>query len=121
MKNVIKYKDFIGSVHYSAEDEVFYGKLEGIDDLIMFEGKSVEELQNSFADAVEDYTEICKDTGKPLYKAYKGSFNIRIKPELHRKAAMKSTEMGISLNQLVEKAIKDILNERDHKTTHPNG
>jgi len=110
MKDVMKYKEFIGSVHYSAEDEVFYGKLEGVDDLITFEGESVEELKNSFAEAVEDYTELCQKIDKPVSKPYKGSFNIRIKPELHRKAALKSTEMGISLNQLVEKAISDILN-----------
>ncbi len=116
MKDVIKYKNFIGSVHYSAEDNVFYGKLEGIDDLVTFEGDSVEELKNALAEAVEDYTELCHETGKPLYKPYKGSFNIRIKPDLHRKAALKSTELGISLNQLVEKAICDILDKQDLKT-----
>jgi len=44
MKDVLTYKDFIGSVHFSAEDKVFHGKIEGITDLAAFEGKSVEEL-----------------------------------------------------------------------------
>ena len=116
MKDVIKYKEYIGSVHYSAEDDVFYGKLEGIDDLISFEGDSVIELKHAFKEAVDDYQAICKETGKPVYKAFKGSFNVRVRPELHRRAALKSTELGISLNQLVEKAISGILDSLDSNT-----
>ena len=113
---MIKYKEYIGSVHYSTENEVFYGKLEGIDDLISFEGHSVKELKNAFKEAVDDYQELCKETGKPFYKTFKGSFNVRIRPELHRRAAIKSTELGISLNQLVEKAISEILDKPDPNT-----
>lgn len=111
MKNAIKYKEYLGSVHFSAEDEVFYGKLEGIEDHISFEGDSVENLKQAFRDAVEDYLEICRTSGKSPEKSYKGSFNIRIDPELHKKAARKSVELGISLNQLVEKAISVLLSQ----------
>ena len=38
-------------------------------------------------------------------KQYKGSFNVRIKPELHREAAIVAKRNNISLNQLVERAI----------------
>ena len=54
---------------------------------------------------MDDYIEICKQTNKPLLKSFKGSFNIRVKPEIHQKAAMLATIQGISLNQLVQKAI----------------
>ncbi|MBA7551683.1 hypothetical protein ES705_44231 [subsurface metagenome] len=116
MKDVMKYKEFIGSVHYSAEDEVFYGKLEGIDDLIMFEGESVRKLNSAFREAVQDYQELCKKAGKPVGKSYKGSFNIRIDPELHKNAARKSLELGLSLNQLVEKAISNLLQDSGDTT-----
>ena len=111
MKDVLKYKDFIGSVHYCSEDEVFYGKLEGINDHVSFEGSSVKELKSSFKEATEDYIELCELSGKQLEKSYKGSFNIRIKPELHKEAARKSVELGLSLNQLVEKAIHKLLHD----------
>lgn len=55
MQDVMEYKDFIGSVRYSAVDDIFYGKLEGIEDLIVFEGDSVSELNSAFNRAVEDY------------------------------------------------------------------
>lgn len=86
MKDIIKYKDYIASVHFNSEDEIFYGKIEGIDDLVTFEGKSVNELKKSFAEAVEDYLETCKRYNKKAEKSYKGSFNVRINPDLHKKA-----------------------------------
>ena len=64
MKDILKYKEFVGSVHYSSDDNVFFGKLIGIDDLITFEGDSVEELKKSFEDAVDDYIDLCESTGK---------------------------------------------------------
>ena len=106
MRDVIQFSGYIGSAHYSAEDDCFFGKIEGINDLVTFEGRDVKELRKAFKDAVQDYKDLCKKTGKSPFKSYKGSFNIRISPELHRKAVIKSKILGISLNQLVQKAIE---------------
>ena len=64
MKDVLTYKGFIGSVHFSAEDKVFHGKIEGIDDLVTFEGQSVDELLKAFHEEVDDYIKHCKEIGK---------------------------------------------------------
>ncbi len=109
MKNIIKHKDFIGSVQYSTDDDIFFGKIEGINDLVTFEGKTVDQLKKSFQEAVEDYSEICKSNGKKTEKSFKGTFNVRINPEIHRQAARRSLELGLSLNQFVEKAISELL------------
>lgn len=106
MKDILRYKGFIGSVRFSAADDCFFGKLEGIDDLVTFEGQDVQSLKRAFQEASDDYIELCRSMGKPLQKSYRGSFNIRITPELHKKAAQKSLILGISLNQLVQKAIE---------------
>jgi predicted HicB family RNase H-like nuclease len=105
MKDVLRYKDFIGSVHFSAGDECFFGKLEGVDDLVTFEGRDVGELKRAFRDAVDDYLELCRAAGRPARKSYRGSFNVRMPAELHEKAARRSAMLGISLNELVQKAI----------------
>lgn len=119
MKDLLKYKKYIGSVHFSSEDDVFYGKLEGIDDLVTFEADSVKNLKSAFREAVEDYAELCQKAGKSPEKSYKGSFNIRIDPDLHKKAARRSIELGLSLNQLVEKAISNILQEPEEPFGKP--
>lgn len=107
MKDILTYKDFIGSVHFSAEDSVFFGKIEGINDLVTFEGESVAKLKRSFMEAVEDYIQLCKESGKSIHKSYKGSFNVRISPELHRKAIQISQKRGVSLNKLIQSAIEN--------------
>ena len=61
MRDVLTYKGFIGSVHFSAEDKVFHGKIEGIDDLVTFEGRSVDELIKAFHEEVDDYIKLCKE------------------------------------------------------------
>ena len=63
MKDVMIYKEYIGSVHYSTEDEIFYGKIEDINDSISYEGSSVSELKSAFEEAVEDYLELCNLNG----------------------------------------------------------
>ena len=105
--NMLKYKDFYGSVEYSAADECFFGKIIGTADLVTFEGKSVSNLKKAFIEAVKDYLILCKEVGKEPQKSYKGSFNIRISPELHKAAAIIAGKKGISLNTFVEKAIYD--------------
>ena len=55
MKDVLNYKGFIGSVQFSADDTVFYGKVEGINDLVTFEGGAVKELTDAFQYAVDEY------------------------------------------------------------------
>lgn len=52
--NMLKYKDFYGSVDYSASDECFFGKIIGTTDLVTFEGESVDNLKKAFAEAVEE-------------------------------------------------------------------
>jgi len=113
MKDILRYKDFIASIHFDSLDEVFNGKIEGIEDSITFEGDSVTSLKTAFEEAVDDYLEICAEVNKTPHKSYKGSFNVRIKPDLHKKAAFRSIELGISLNEFVEKAIAKSIS---HKT-----
>jgi len=106
MKNIIKYKDFIGSVNFSTDDRVFFGKIEGINDLVTFEGTTVDELENAFKSMVEEHINDCKQEGKSAEKSYKGSFNVRISPDLHRQATQIASVEGITLNQLVQRAIQ---------------
>jgi predicted HicB family RNase H-like nuclease len=113
MSDLLTYKGYYGSARYSAADEVFYGKLEGIDDLVNYEGTSVQELIKAFHEAVEDYLETCKGIGKEPNKTYKGSFNVRIPAELHREAAIFAASKDISLNDFVKTAIQNaLLNKR---------
>jgi predicted HicB family RNase H-like nuclease len=110
-KNYLEYQEFHGTVNFSNEDACFYGKIAGINDLITFEGTTVKELQKSFKEAVEDYIGICEAKKRPALKSMKGSFKVRINPELHQKLAVTSLQKGLSLNQFVENAIESAVNK----------
>jgi predicted HicB family RNase H-like nuclease len=107
MKNAMTYKYYTSTIYYSPEDDLFHGKIEGIDDLVSFEGQSVNELKAAFYEAVEEYIETCKKLGKKSLKSFNGTFNIRINPILHRKAVQIAIVEGVSINKFVEKAIED--------------
>ena len=102
----MKHDGYTARVEFSAEDRVFFGKLDDITDLVSFEGNTVEELENAFVEAVVDYLALCNATGKHPEKPFKGSFNVRMQPELHRRAALASRERNMSLNQLVVEAVQ---------------
>ena len=55
MNNTIQYKGYVGSVEFSEEDGIFYGKVMGVQSLISYEGENEEELLNDFHAAVDDY------------------------------------------------------------------
>jgi predicted HicB family RNase H-like nuclease len=105
MIDIIKYKDYYADIHFSAEDEVFFGKIIGISDLVNFEANTVKGLKTAFIEAVEDYLETCKHVGKAPEKTYKGSFNVRIPSDLHKQAAVFAAIKKITLNDFVRYAI----------------
>jgi len=91
MKSTMSYKGYHGSVDFSDEDNVFYGKIIGINDRITFEGDNVVSLRKDFHDAVDEYIEICSQLGKEPEKEYKGTFNVRIAAALHKNVAIYSS------------------------------
>jgi predicted HicB family RNase H-like nuclease len=113
MNDILQYQNYYASVHFSAADEVFYGKILGIDDLVSFEGASVKELKASFEEAVEDYLETCASIGKAPEKTYKGTFNVRVPSNLHKQAAVFAAIHNITLNEFVKKALSFTLHHKN--------
>jgi len=117
MKNVLEYKGYFAKIEYSTDDMVLCGKIEGIRDLVNFESSDPSRIEVEFHSAVDDYLELCKELGVSPDKAYSGTFNVRVNPEIHRAAAMTAEKRGLSLNQLVSQAIEDFVNPQRFKPT----
>ena len=107
MMNTMEYKNYVGSVEFSEADGVFFGKVLGIRSLISYEGTNAAELVGDFHNAVDDYLNFCEEEGIEPEKAYKGSFNVRISPELHKKAVICAAAKQITLNKFVENSLKE--------------
>jgi predicted HicB family RNase H-like nuclease len=115
MKDMMQYRGYFGSVHYNDADEIFYGKIEFIRSLISYEGYDIASLRVSFQEAVEDYLNLCQERGIEPEKPFKGSFNVRVGSELHRRAAIAAQQQGKNLNQLVTEALKTHLESEPSK------
>ena len=105
MSNTMDYKGYTGSVEFSPEDRLFYGKVQGVQALISYEGTTADELIADYHGAVDDYLTLCEAEHIAPEKAYKGSFNVRISPELHRRAALWAFSHQSTLNKVVESAL----------------
>jgi len=102
----LEHKGYTGSIEYSPEDNVLYGKVLGIRGLISYEGETGKLLEDDFREAVNAYLADCKKAGKTPEKPFKGNFNVRIPASLHKKAALLAMETKTSLNNFVAEAIR---------------
>ena len=105
--NLLEYKGYHAKISFDAEDSLFIGEVFGINDSLNFHGASVTELNDAFHHCIDNYLDTCKKFQKTPDKEFKGTFNIRIPSNLHRKLALEATRHDVSLNQF----IKDVLTQ----------
>lgn len=106
--NTMKYKKYTATIEYSDEDDCFIGHIAGINDVVGFHAKSVDELHTAFEESVEDYLETCKKVGKSPERPYSGKIMLRIPPELHERVAILAQTHGKSLNTMVTEIISSV-------------
>jgi predicted HicB family RNase H-like nuclease len=107
----MKYKNYIGHVVFDDEANIFHGEVINTRDVITFQGSSVDEIQKAFKESIDDYLAFCAERGENPDKPFSGKFNLRLSPELHRKAWALAKEEHISLNNWVIETIKKAVNE----------
>lgn len=105
----MKYKGYEATIEFDEEDRLFVGKVINTRDIIVFDGLSVTELEQSFQAVIDEYLADCAESGKEPNKPFSGKFNLRISPDLHMKAATQAALKGMSLNSFVESAIKKVV------------
>lgn len=110
MNKHLSYRGFKAQIEFSADDNVFWGRLLGIKDEVTFEGETVSELKTAFKNAVDFHIELCEKTGERPKKRYSGKVMFRLPDSLHEKIAEAASEAGKSLNEwgkdVLESAVK---------------
>lgn len=113
MGNMLTYKGYHAAIEFDQEDMLLVGEVFGIQDSLNFHGRSVEEVEEMFHQSIDNYLELCKEMGKQPDKEFKGSFNVRIDPKLHRAAALAAKQRRVTLNEYVETAIRDAVSQTE--------
>lgn len=107
--NLLKYRNYYGSIEVSAEDNCFFGKLLFINPLVNYEGETVNELTQAFEQAVDDYLADCEAMGYKPEIPYKDLLNINLGQELYTAASNLAARENISLNDLAKRAISNYI------------
>lgn len=95
----MSYKGYAARIEFDAGDRIFVGHVAGIRDTVGFHGASVDELEQAFHEAVDDYLEACEKLGQRPERPASGKLMLRVPPAVHA-GALRSAELeGLSLNQ----------------------
>ena len=109
--STLKHKGYLGSIEHDLDEGILYGKVLHVTDLILFEGETLSDLKKNFDQAVDDYLATCVEQGIEPEKPFKGSFNIRIAPELHKQVAIAASQHGMSLNRFVAETLSQAVDQ----------
>lgn len=104
---MMEYKGYQATVEFDDEAEVFHGTVASLRDVITFEGTTVAELQAEFRNSVDGYLAFCIEQGREPDKPYSGKFLVRMEPDQHRKVALASAKLGMSLNSWVLRVLDE--------------
>lgn len=118
MKQDLEYKGYLGSVEVDVESMVVVGKLLHISDTIAYSSTTLDGIPAAFHAAVDDYLRACEEFGDQPDTPCKGSFNVRISPDLHRQAVVLARQRGMGLNDLVQLAIQQHCSPREPSVNH---
>lgn len=105
MKAALEYRGYLGSAEVDVENDVLVGRLLFIEDVIGYSADSAATLRAAFEEAVDDYLASCIEDRREPDVPFKGSFNVRIGAERHRRAALAAQRRGQTLNEFVGEAI----------------
>lgn len=86
-------------IDFDSRDNIFAGRVLGIEYSITFHGATVKELRADFEAAMNHYIADCKATGRKPFKPASGKLMLRVSPEVHAKVLIMAKASGKSLNQ----------------------
>lgn len=104
--NTMKVDGFTAVIHFNPETDAFRGEIQGLNGGADFYGRTPAELRREFRASLKYFIATAKKHELPVRKAASGRFNVRIQPELHERASAAAKAADISLNALVERAIR---------------
>jgi predicted HicB family RNase H-like nuclease len=108
---MMEYKGYIGKVEIDEDAGLLHGEVINIRDVVTFQGRTVEELQQALRESVDDYLAFCAQRGENPEKPFSGKFVLRLPAELHRKAFIKAKLSEKSLNNWVTEVLETAVEE----------
>lgn len=109
MKDVMQYKGYYGSVHFDDEALILFGKIEFIRAVVTYEATDARGLRQAFEESVDDYLATCLKRKIAPETPFKGSLNVRLGPELHRRVALAAEQQQSTINKFIVQTLDEAL------------
>ena len=98
---MLSYKGYSGTVRFDPDEDIFHGEVSGLRDVVTFQGHSVREIKRAFRDSIDDYLELCQESGRSPDKPFSGRLVLRMPPDLHRALHSLAAAEEVSLNRAI--------------------
>ncbi len=98
LSNVLSYKDYRAEFGFDADASLLHGRVIGINAVVDFYGKDVDELKREFKTSVEAYVDCCRKLGVKPEKTWTGKLTLRPTEEQRRRYAVAAAIVHKSLN-----------------------
>ncbi|WP_084154265.1 type II toxin-antitoxin system HicB family antitoxin [Maridesulfovibrio frigidus] len=107
-----EYKTYTGQIEPDTEQDILYGRILNINDVVDFQGTTISEARKAFEESVDSYLEVCKEFGKEPDKPFSGKTTLRMGTDLHKKLNKAFITGGYkSLNSYIVTALEKNLEE----------
>ena len=103
--SIITYKAYTGKIEVDIESAILHGRILDINDVITFQGKTIEEVTQDFRDSVDDYLEFCAEMGKEPEKPYSGKLPFRTTPDHHKLISLAAKQADKSINAWMDEVL----------------
>lgn len=108
---MLTYKGFVAQLEYDPEADCIVGEVVNAQDVLIFEGKDLEQLKQHFANLIDEYLELCQSQKQPdSVSPFVGRFTICLSPDdqirLFRAAEREAVGVNHWLNREVQFLIK---------------
>lgn len=103
---MMRYRDYAATVDYDDDVGTFHGEVVNLRDVITFQGQSVDELRQAFAESVDDYIAFCRTRGEEPEAPYTGELLLHVEPGLHRAMASAAKRIGVSLDAWMKNTLE---------------
>lgn len=106
----LEYKGYSGTVEFSKDDNCLFGMVKGMGkDLIVYEGRTIDELREDFQQGIDNYIAGCEAEGISPRKPYSGRLSLRLPQDLHCRIAAYAESIGVTVNDFINRAVTNEL------------
>ena len=106
---MMEYKGYEAAVEFDDSVGRLHGRVvnSGPYPIATFEATDVDGIRREFRRSIDEYLASCQEDEVEPKKPFLGTLNLRLGPDLHRRAALSAGARRMSLNSWIKQAVEE--------------